>query len=154
VIDNEDRPGPSWWPVSPAFAALKRLPVHRRRRASGQTTEGILPGGEPVPAAEQDGRALEALVSLISEAPVSPEIRAAAYRALAARPGVADLGETDGGRRMQIPVALGEGVMVIDPETARIRETSVWAPLTGGIAHTRDGMVTIDAEWTDHLPPE
>ncbi|MEV0149983.1 MULTISPECIES: hypothetical protein [unclassified Nonomuraea] len=93
---------------------------------------------------------------MISEAPVSPQVRAAAYRALASRPGVVDLGKTDGGRRLQVPVVsgkgIGKGIMVVDPDTGRIRETSVWAPLSGGIAYT-DSMVTIDTEWTDQLPP-
>lgn len=87
------------------------------------------------------------------EAPVSPQVRAAAYRALASRPGGVDLGETGGGRHLRVPVMFGKGTMIVDPDTGRIRETSAWAPLAGGMAQTQDGMVTIDAEWTDRLPP-
>ncbi|MGW5685717.1 hypothetical protein [Nonomuraea sp. NPDC003754] len=91
------------------------------------------------------------LPGAISEAPVSPEVRAAAYRALAARPGVQDLGDADGGRRLQVPVLDGQETLTIDPETGQLRNTSVWAPLTGGTAHS-SGPVTIATEWTDRLP--
>ncbi|TDE58586.1 hypothetical protein E1295_04925 [Nonomuraea mesophila] len=155
------------WPMEPqpfavgplrmAFAELRSLPADEKalytRLWSAVPGSGVRPSGVPITAAERDGLAMEALISLISEAPVSPQVRAAAYRALASRPGVVDLGETDGGRRLQVPVASGNGIMVVDPDTGRIRETSVWAPLTGGMAHDPDGMWTIDAEWTDQLPP-
>ncbi|GLW12628.1 hypothetical protein Misp01_77560 [Microtetraspora sp. NBRC 13810] len=144
-------------PLRMTFEELRSLPadedaLYTRLRAAVPAS-GVRPSGEPITAAEQDGAAMRALLSLISEAPVSPQVRAAAYRALASRPGVVDLGETDGGRHLQIPVASGKGTLVVDPDTGRIRETSVWAPLTGGVAHTQNGMVTIDAEWTDRLPP-
>ncbi|MGW7480339.1 CU044_5270 family protein [Nonomuraea muscovyensis] len=144
-------------PLRMTFEELRSLPTNENalytRLWSAVSGSGVRPGEGPITAAEQDGLAMQALLSLISEAPVSPQVRAAAYRALASRPGVVDLGETDGGRRLQIPVAFGKGTMVVDPVTARIRETSVWAPLIGGTAHTQDGMVKIDADWTDQLPP-
>ncbi|PRX45324.1 hypothetical protein B0I32_14810 [Nonomuraea fuscirosea] len=155
------------WPMKPqpfavgplrmTFEELRSLPADEKalytRLWSAVPESGVRPSGGPITTVEQDGLAMEALLSLISEAPVSPQVRAAAYRALASRPGVLDLGETDGGRRLQVPVASGKGIMIVDPDTGRIRETSVWAPLTGGMAYTQDGMVTIDAEWTDQLPP-
>ncbi|MFI7443114.1 CU044_5270 family protein [Nonomuraea indica] len=156
----------SEWPMKPqpfgvgplrmTFEELRSLPADDKalytRLWSAVPGSGVRPSGGPITSAEQDGLAMEALISLISEAPVSPQVRAAAYQALAARPGVVDLGETDGGRRLQVPVALGKGTMVVDPDTGRIRETSVWAPLTGGMAYDLDGMRTIRAEWTDQLP--
>lgn len=155
------------WPLEPrpfavgplrmSFEELRSLPADEdalyTRLWSAVPTSGVRASGEPITAIEQDGLAMEALLSLISEAPVSPQVRASAYRALASRPGVVDLGEASGGRHLQIPVAFGKGTLVVDPDTGRIRETSVWAPLTGGMAHTEDGMVTIDAKWTDRLPP-
>ncbi|WP_371778062.1 hypothetical protein [Streptosporangium subroseum] len=155
------------WPLKPqpfavgplrmSFDELRSLPADEEalytRLWSAAPGSGARSGAGPMTAAEQDGLAMEALLSLISEAPVSPQVRAAAYRALAARPEVVDLGETGGGRHLQIPMAFGKGTMVVDPDTGRIRETSVWASLIGGIAHTQDGMVTIDAKWTDRLPP-
>ncbi|MFC7585216.1 sigma-70 family RNA polymerase sigma factor [Nonomuraea antimicrobica] len=146
-------------PLRMSFEELRSLPadedaLYTRLRADVPESGVRINAGQPMTAAEQDSLATMALLSLIGEAPVSPEVRAAAYRALASRPGVVDLGETDGGRRLQIPVAVGNGTMVVDQDTGRIRETSVWAPLTGGLAHTQDGgMVTIDARWTDRLPP-
>ncbi|UBU10283.1 CU044_5270 family protein [Nonomuraea gerenzanensis] len=144
-------------PLRMSFEELRSLPAEEdalfARLRSAVAGSGVRTSGGPLTAAEQDGAALEALVALIGEAPVPPQVRAAAYRALAARPGVVDLGESEGGRRLQVPVTSGDGVMVVDPDTGRIRETSVWAPLTGGIAQTQDGMVRIDTEWTDRLPP-
>ncbi|NUO55692.1 MAG: CU044_5270 family protein [Hamadaea sp.] len=155
------------WPMKPqpfavgplrmTFDELRSLPADENalytRLWSAVPGSGVRPSGRPITTAEQDGLAMEALLSLISEAPVSPQVRAAAYRALASRPGVVDLGESDGGRRLQVPVASGNGTMIVDPDTGRIRETSVWAPLTGGTAHDPDGTRAIDAEWTDQLPP-
>ncbi|MEW9555279.1 CU044_5270 family protein [Nonomuraea sp. NPDC050783] len=145
-------------PLRMTFEELRSLPADEKalytRLWSAVPASGVRSSREPITAAEQDGLAMESLISLISEAPVSPQVRAAAYRALASRPGVVDLGETEGGRRLQVPMASGMGTMVVDPDTGRIRETSVWAPLTGGMAHDPDGMRTIDAEWTDQLPPE
>ncbi|MEV0236382.1 CU044_5270 family protein [Nonomuraea sp. NPDC050786] len=156
------------WPLKPqpfavgplrmSFEELRSLPADKdalyTRLWSAVPGSGVRIDAGPMTAAEQDGLAMYALLSLISEAPVSPQVRAAAYRAVASRPGVVDLGETSGGRHLQVPVAFGKGTMVVDQDTGRIRETSVWAPLGGGIAFTEDGMVTIDAEWTDRLPPE
>jgi hypothetical protein len=140
-----------------SFDELRALPyeadalyTHLR---SAIAERGLRTSAGPATDAQQDGFAVETLLSLISQAPVSPHVRAAAYRALAARPGVVDLGETDGGRRLEIPLAAGKGIVVVDPATARVRNTPVWAPLTGGIASSDPG-VTIDAEWTDQLPVE
>ncbi|MET7336761.1 CU044_5270 family protein [Nonomuraea sp. NPDC005650] len=144
--------------LSMSFDELRRLPddenaLYARLRSAvaeaGLRTSAGSPG-----AAELDGFAVETLVSLISEAPVPPRTRAAAYRALASRPGVVDLGEADGGRRLQIPLAGGTGTVVVDPDTARVRDTPVWVPLTGGVMSTDEGGVTIDAEWVDRLPAE
>ncbi|MEU7861081.1 hypothetical protein [Nonomuraea sp. NPDC049141] len=145
-------------PLRMRFDELRRLPddenaLYTRLRSAVAEADVRTSAGVPS-AAEQDGFAVETLLSLISEAPVSPQVRAAAYRALAARPGVVDLGEADGGRRLQIPMAHGLETVVVDPNTARVRNTPVWALLTGGIASSQDGGVTIDAEWTDQLPAE
>ncbi|MEV0381545.1 CU044_5270 family protein [Nonomuraea sp. NPDC050643] len=139
------------------FDELRALPdeadaLYTRLR-SAIAERGLRTSAGPATDAQQDGFAVETLLSLISQAPVSPQVRAAAYRALATRPGVVDLGETEGGRRLEIPLAVGKGVVVVDPETARVRNTPVWAPLTGGIAFSEKG-VTIDAEWTERLPAE
>ncbi|MFI7423670.1 CU044_5270 family protein [Nonomuraea sp. NPDC049684] len=145
-------------PLRMSFQELRRLPTDESalysQLLSAVTQSDIRTGAGSPSTAEQDGFAIQALISLISEAPVSPQVRAAAYRALASQPGVVDLGEADGGRRLKIPLAPGEGTVVVDPDTARVRNTPVWVPLTGGVAFTQSGGVTIDAEWTDRLPTE
>ncbi|MEV4890554.1 hypothetical protein AB0K48_14290 [Nonomuraea sp. NPDC055795] len=142
-------------PLSMTFEQLRGLPEEetaltgRLRDEVGRA--GIrTSAGTPGPA-ELRGFTVQALLSLISEAPVSSPVRAAAYRALAALPDVTDLGEGDGGRRLELPLSSGRKVVVVDPETARVRNTPVWVTLSGAVALTKSG-VTIDAEWTDRLP--
>ncbi|MFI6904631.1 hypothetical protein ACIBKY_25450 [Nonomuraea sp. NPDC050394] len=142
-------------PLSMTFEQLRGLPQEETALTDRLREEvdgaGIrTSAGTPGPA-ELRGFTVEALISLISEAPVSPEVRAAAYRALAALPDVTDLGEGDGGRRLEVPLSSGRAIVVVDPETARVRNTPVRVTLSGAIALT-EGGVTIDAEWTDRLP--
>ncbi|MBB5079199.1 hypothetical protein [Nonomuraea endophytica] len=149
-------PQPFWiGPLSLTFEELRGLPEEETALTKRLTEEVADAGirtsrGTPGPA-ELRGFTVEALLSLISEAPVSSQVRAAAYRALAALPDVTDLGEGDGGRRLELPLSSGRKVVVVDPETARVRNTPVWVTLSGAIALTKGG-VTIDAEWTDRLP--
>ncbi|NUW35894.1 CU044_5270 family protein [Nonomuraea sp. SMC257] len=146
-------------PLRLSFDELRGLPtdeeaLYTRLRSAVAASDVRTSAGSPSEA-ELDGFAVVTLISLVSEAPVSPQVRAAAYRALAARPDVTDLGETDGGRRLRVPMFGENREVVVDPETARVRNTPVWAPLTGGIASTTTGeRATIDAEWTDELPAE
>ncbi|NUW42651.1 CU044_5270 family protein [Nonomuraea rhodomycinica] len=146
-------------PLRMSFDELRGLPVdedalYTRLRSAIADGDVRTSAGAPSES-DLDGFTVETLVSLVSEAPVSPQVRAAAYRALASRPGVTDLGETDDGRRLRIPMHGGDREVVVDPETARVRNTPVWAPLTGGLAFTTTGEgATIDAEWTDELPAE
>ncbi|MER6943730.1 hypothetical protein ABT294_06870 [Nonomuraea sp. NPDC000554] len=144
-------------PLRMTFEELRQLPddgnaLYTRLRTAVADSDLRTSAG-PLNDAQEDGATVESLVSLVGEAPISPEVRAAAYRALAARPGVQDLGDADGGRRLQVPVSDGTDTVVVDPDTAQVRNTSAWVPLTGGIVHT-DGNVTIDTEWTDDLPAE
>ncbi|MFI6484630.1 CU044_5270 family protein [Nonomuraea sp. NPDC050663] len=88
-------------PLRTSFDELRRLPtdenaLYSHLRSAVIQSDIRTSVGSPS-TADQDGVAIQALISLISEAPVSPQVRAAAYRALAAQPGIEDLGETDGG---------------------------------------------------------
>ncbi|MBN6058018.1 CU044_5270 family protein, partial [Nonomuraea sp. RK-328] len=146
-------------PLRMSFDELRGLPgdedaLYARLRSAVAAADIRTSAGTPSEA-DKDDFTVMTLLSLVSEAPVAPQVRAAAYRALASRPGVTDLGETDGGRRLRIPLHGGDNEVVVDPETARVRNTPVWAPLTGGLAFTTTGEgATIDAEWTDELPAE
>ncbi|MGV9309096.1 CU044_5270 family protein [Nonomuraea sp. NPDC003727] len=151
-----DKPQPfAIGPLRMTFEALRQLPTDANglyeKLKSAVADGGLRTSAGKLSDEQQEGATIESLLSLISEAPVSPEVRAAAYRALAARPGVQDLGDADGGRRLQVPVLDGQETLTIDPETGQLRNTSVWAPLTGGTAHS-SGPVTIATEWTDRLP--
>ncbi|WP_214325778.1 CU044_5270 family protein [Nonomuraea sediminis] len=144
-------------PLRMTFDELRQLPADENalytQLRSAVADSHLRTSAGPLSDAQEDGAATETLISLISEAPVSPEVRAGAYRALAARPGVQDLGDADGGRRLQVQVTDGTDTIVVDPNTAHVHNTSSWVPLTGGIMSS-DGNVTIDTEWTDDLPAE
>ncbi|MEU7900241.1 CU044_5270 family protein [Nonomuraea sp. NPDC049152] len=151
-----DKPQPfAIGPLQMTFEELRQLPTDENglyeKLKSAVAGSDLRTSAGRLSDEQQEGATMETLLSLISEAPVSPEVRAAAYRALAARPGAQDLGDADGGRRLQVPVLDGQETLIIDPETGQLRSTSVWAPLMGGIARS-DGPVTIATEWTDHLP--
>ncbi|MEV4400115.1 CU044_5270 family protein [Nonomuraea sp. NPDC049607] len=151
-----DKPQPfAIGPLRMTFEELRQLPGDENNlyeKLKSAIADGDLrTSAGKLNAEQQEWAAMETLLSLVSEAPVSPEVRAAAYRALAARPGVQDLGDADGGRRFQVPVLDGQETLTIDPETGQLRSTSVWAPLSGGTAHS-SGPVTISTEWTDRLP--
>ncbi|MEV0201191.1 CU044_5270 family protein [Nonomuraea sp. NPDC050691] len=145
-------------PLRMSFDELRGLPADEdalyTRLRSAVAGSGIRTSAGAPSEKELDGFAVETLISLVSEAPVTPQVRAAAYRALAARPGVTDLGESGGGRRLRVPLSGGDREVVVDPDTARVRDTPVWVPLTGGVGFTDGEGVTIDAEWTDELPAE
>ncbi len=97
------------------------------------------------------------LLELLYEIPAPPEVRAAAFRALAAIPGVTDLGAMGGGAGLGIPLPIAPAreypggtvpkgadsiVLVIDPTTAKLISSKAWF-----------GAVTITAaEWTNRLP--
>lgn len=151
-----DKPQPfAIGPLQMTFEELRQLPTDENglyeKLKSAVADSDLRTSAGKLSDEQQEGATMETLLSLISEAPVSPEVRAAAYRALAARPGAQDLGDADGGRRLQVPVLDGQETLIIDPETGQLRSTSVWAPLIGGIARS-DGPVTIATEWTDQLP--
>ena len=90
------------------------------------------------------------LISLVSTAPAPPEVRAAAFRALAAYPDVESIGEVPGGQGLRLPDG---DRLVVDPATGRVNGTSMYVTADGAIYSVSDPEgVRISAEWTDTPP--
>jgi hypothetical protein len=90
-------------------------------------------------------------MSLVSTLPAPPAVRAAALRAIAAYPGVHNLGPVPGGQGLRLPD--GER-LVVDPETGRVNGTSVIVTMDGAESYPgyAGGTFTISAKWTDTVP--
>jgi hypothetical protein len=114
--------------------------------------------GSPLDAAEKAQAVMYGLVSLVSELPAPPAVRAAAFRALATYRGVEPLGAVEGGQGLLIPAFPAETVhrprvqLVVDPTTSRVRNTNFFVSADGGVAFDVRKPVTIEARWTDALP--
>ncbi|WP_214409510.1 CU044_5270 family protein [Sphaerisporangium fuscum] len=88
------------------------------------------------------------LIDVLSSMPAPPDVRAAAFRALAALPEVRSLGAVDGGEALSIKDSGGEIKLIVDPQAARLRGSSF-----AGDEGKASGTITVEAaEWTDDLP--
>lgn len=95
------------------------------------------------------------LVSLVSLLPVTPQVRAAALRAIAEYPNVKSLGPVDGGQGLEISFRATRSTarLVIDPATSQVRETNFIVLESGGLLTAGEGgTFTVDAGWTDSRP--
>lgn len=106
---------------------------------------------------------LNSLVSLVSMLPAPPEVRAAAFRAIAAYPGVEYLGDVPGGQSVLLPMdgpdadAVVDGQivgerLVVDPATSRASSTTFFVSLDGQVLVVGHPGARVTAEWTDSLP--
>ncbi|MFI6176085.1 CU044_5270 family protein [Nonomuraea sp. NPDC051191] len=113
-----------------------------------------LPGlARDMTSSEQRGDPLFSLVALISELPAPPEVRSAAFRALAATPGVENAGEVEDGQELRFPNPDGgpEIRTVVDPASARVIRTNYLYGGDGGVAWG-PSFVWVTAGWTDQPP--
>ncbi|WP_329085106.1 CU044_5270 family protein [Streptosporangium sp. NBC_01469] len=102
---------------------------------------------------EQRDDSLFPLMALISELPTPPEVRSAAFRALAATPGVENTGAVEGGQELLIPGSEegDETKLVVDPETAQVSRTNFLITAEGGVASS-NGFIRVTTGWTDQPP--
>jgi hypothetical protein len=129
-------------PTDPA--ALRDWLINAIAHSNARTSAG------PFTAADRERELLLSMVSLVSTLPASPAVRAAAFRSIAAYPGVRDLGPVSGGRGFLLP---GEYRLVVDPSTGRINRTSMYVSADGAIYQVSDPQgADVSAEWTDSLP--
>ena len=98
-------------------------------------------------------RVLYGLVALVSQLPAPPKVRAAAFQAIAAYPGVVNLGPVDRGQALQIPAGgPNPARLVIDPVAALIRETDFVVVFNQTMQAADGSSWVITAGWTDSLP--
>jgi hypothetical protein len=106
------------------------------------------------------GYVLSTLVRLITDMPVPPAVRAAAFRALASMPNVTSLGPADGGQALLItgppppasnhpgvkiphgPVPAGDTELIIDTTAAQVRS----------IITSESTEMVISEGWTNQMP--
>jgi hypothetical protein len=100
----------------------------------------------------------DGLVSLVSQLPAPPKVRAAAFQAIAAYPNVKSLGEVRGGQGLLITLDQESPArLVVDPATSQIRETN-WFVTADGARRSfsgegyEDAYYDLVAEWTNQLP--
>ncbi|WP_410562690.1 CU044_5270 family protein [Amycolatopsis sp. cmx-4-61] len=136
------------------FEQLRALPADpaalRDRLVNTIAHSGARTSAGPFTAEERERELLLSMVSLVSTLPAPPAVRAAAFRSIAAYPGVRDLGPVPGGRGFLLP---GDYRLVVDPATARISHTSMFVTADGAIyGASRPEGAEVSAEWTDSLP--
>lgn len=139
------------------FNQIENLPTDPAALTSWITTNAAQHGGKsggPAPdAARQREDVFESLDSLLSQLPSTPAVRAAAFRALAALPGVTALGPRDGGQAIQFTTVGGEqATLVVDPATGAIRATNFVVTNDGALFWQPTVDATVICEWTDVLP--
>ena len=132
-------------PADPA--ALTRWIVTNAARHGGKS-------GGPVPSKAQEREDIfDSLISLLSELPATPQVRAAAFRALAALPGVTSLGQAGGGQGVRFTLLGGQqATLVIDPASGQIRATNFFVDNQGAEFWQKIPNATITGRWTDTLP--
>jgi hypothetical protein len=136
--------------------ALPTEPAALRARIENLITNGgVRTSAGRLTAAQRQRAVFEGLVSLVSQLPAPPDVRAAAFRAFTSYPAVESIGAVDGGQGLLISFVAGEppARLVIDPATAQIRRTNVVVLADGGtMAAAEGGTFTLTAEWTATLP--
>ncbi|GAA2381753.1 CU044_5270 family protein [Nonomuraea africana] len=107
-------------------------------------------------AAMREQFVFDGLISLVCQLPAPPEVRAAAFRAIAAYPNVESLGAVEGGQGLRITLPEGSQVrqarLVVDPESSQVRDANFFVTTDGGVAWVPDGSAKLLAGWTDELP--
>ena len=133
-------------PTDPA--ALQERIAELVRSSDIRTSSGKLTD------AQREQAVFEGLVSLVSQLPAPPKVRAAALRAIATYPSVSSLGAVDGGQGLLISFYPGEppARLVIDPTSGQLRRTNVLVMTFGGTMTSDGGIFAVTAEWTDTLP--
>ncbi|MFI6903849.1 CU044_5270 family protein [Nonomuraea sp. NPDC050394] len=142
-----------------SFAELEKLPTDPRQLTTWMNERLLANLNRPAagqPPANitrvEDGSTAAMLVSLLYQFPVSPDVRAAAYRALAGMPTV-KIVEGAGNEGTTIGFLLQEGRptqarVIIDPETSMVKSYQIT-----GMPGKGDRIETILASgWTDEKP--
>jgi hypothetical protein len=134
------------------YAHIQRLPTDPDRLKAALLKSSELPTGRD----QKQLNTINLLQMVLAEAPAPPKVRAAAYRALAALPNIANLGKTAGGYRLKISYMNSTGkhvdgteTIVVDPKTTQLRVEG-WAGFGDGDLPVGPSQRT--SGWTDRLP--
>jgi hypothetical protein len=139
------------------FRQIQSLPANPAALTKWIVTNAAKHGGKtggPVPSKAQEREDIfESLDSLLSELPTTPPVRAAAFRALAALPGVTSLGRAGGGQALRYTTLGGErATLIIDPSTGQISATNFFVDNQGATFWQEIPNATITGRWTNTLP--
>ena len=94
----------------------------------------------------------DGLLSLVSQLPAPPRVRAGAFRALASYPQVRSLGAVTRGQRLLISLPGGrQAKLVIDSASSQVRETNFFVSTDGAEVWLRS-PATVTAKWTSQRP--
>ncbi len=133
------------------YADVQRLPTDPGRLK----TKLLKSSSAPAADGQRQLVTINMLQALLGEVPAPPKVRAAAYRALASLPDIANLGRTAGGYRLKISYMNSAGTrvegtetIVVDPKSAQLRVEG-WAgfgdgPVPVGPSRSASG-------WTDRI---
>ncbi len=134
------------------YAQVQRLPTDPGRLKAALLRSSSFPQGTEQ---ERQLAGVNVLQSVLIDAPAPPKVRAAAFRALAALPGIANLGKTTGGYRLKISYMSGTGrgvdgteTIVVDPKSTQVRVEG-WAGFGDGGLPVGPSQST--SGWTDRL---
>jgi hypothetical protein len=140
-----------------SFEQLQKLPTKPDAlkawiAASLKSSNVRTSAGKPDTAAQNE-LVFDGLVSLVSQLPAPPKVRAAAFRAIASYPNVKNFGAVKGGQGLSISFGGGKKAanLVLNPKTSQITDTDFFVSADGAEV-TVPGGATIVAEWTN-LPP-
>ena len=139
------------------FRQIQRLPADPGALTRWIVTNAARHGGKaggPVPSKAQEREDIfDSLDSLLSELPATPQVRAAAFRALAALPGVTSLGQVGGGQGVRFTLLGGQrATLIIDAASGQIRATNFFVDNQGGQFWQQIPNATITGRWTNTLP--
>jgi hypothetical protein len=133
------------------YAHIQRLPTDPDRLKAELLKSSTLPTARD----QRQLTTINLLQEVLAEAPAPPKVRAAAYRALAALPNIANLGRTAGGYRLKISYMNSTGTridgtetIVVDPKTTQLRVEG-WAGFGDGGLPVGPSRRT--SGWTDRL---
>jgi hypothetical protein len=142
---------PRHYKVTPGyitFAQLQKLPISPAALTASITAFDRKSARENFMSAAGRVGAFESLTYLVATMPAPPQVRAAAFRAMAAMPGVASLGPVDGGQGLRF--SLGphlSATLVVDPATSRVRDTLTVVGVRGKVSSD-----SVSAKWANRLP--
>jgi hypothetical protein len=134
-----------------SFAEIQALPTDPAALTARLRTVAVRSQDPDASDHMEDEYVISALISLVQEAPAPPRVRGAAFRALAASPGVRSTGPVSGGQGY---VLTGDGLvtqLTVDPSTARVW-SSTYLPGHGRPLGRKIATSGVTAGWTNRLP--